>query len=126
MHYGRMSKRDPPPTPFHANLRKMVAAYSEKNSVNLWAIKHGLDQTTVNRILAGQDPKLSTVMKIAEKTELDPWQLLLPDLDHKNPPVIRGASETEQRLWKKIDNLLSELGELREMATTRPGTLAED
>lgn len=60
---------------------------------------------------------------LARVFDLQSWQLLIPDLEPNNPPVVRGASETERRLWERLDSLMRELGELREQAHTRPGRL---
>lgn len=107
---------------FHANLQRVVA--KSGLSTNAWAKKHGLEQTLVDRLLKNQDPQLSTIIRIAGVLDLEPWQLLVADLESTNPPIIRNATEAERQLWLKYDALIQELGHLREMANTRPGKLA--
>lgn len=54
---------------------------------------------------------------------MQPWQLLVPDLQPNNPPMVRDVTDTELRLWERLDGLMQELGELREHAHTRPGRI---
>lgn len=54
---------------------------------------HKIDQTTVGRIARAAIP--TTVEKleaVAAGLGIDPWQLLVPDLDPKNPPVFGEAA----------------------------------
>lgn len=92
-------------------------------SVNSWAKARGLEQTTIQRLVNGADPRLSMILRIAKACGLEPWALPVDGLDPKNPPIVRGASESERQLWAKIDGLLQDLGKLREHASTRPGGL---
>ena len=57
--------------------------------------------------------------------DLQAWQLLVPDLSPNNPPVVRGESDAEKALWRKVDGLMRELGELRSEAQTGPGKLSD-
>lgn len=58
-----------------ANVRKLTGS-----SVNAWAKKHGFVQTTINRIVTGQnDVTVTMLVKIARAAKIEPWQLLEPD-----------------------------------------------
>ena len=55
---------------------------------------------------------------------LETWQLLVPNLQPNNPPIVLGAGgETERYLWAKIEALGAQNAELRSGGTTRPGAL---
>lgn len=64
------------PSVFVQNLTYLIG----DSSVNAWAKAHGLGQTTIQRLLDGSDPKLPMLEAIAEKTGIQPWQLLAPGL----------------------------------------------
>lgn len=75
MHHTQVPRNpDPPPSAFLENLAALIG----DGSVNAWAKKYELDQTTIQRIVNGQDPKLSTVMRIADVAGVKPWELLAP------------------------------------------------
>lgn len=60
---------------------------------------------------------------LADVFDLEPWQLLIPGLQPNNPPIVRDVTDAERRLWKRLDGLMQELGELRDQAHTGPGRL---
>ena len=97
-----------------ANLKKLIG----EDSVNGWAIAHKLDQPTIRRILIGEtSPTELMIAKIAERLGLDAWQLLVPDVNPKSPPVLREVNDSERKLYERIDAALKELGQLRELAS---------
>lgn len=112
-----------PTTVFQANLQRLIRPNGTDVSVNAWAKRHELDQTTINRLVNGQDPKLSMIEKIASVCGLASWQLLVPDMVPSNPPMLRGATPTEQSFYKKMAELAEKLEELRSLGNTRPGSL---
>lgn len=89
---------------------------------------------TFKKIVAAGGPSNGTLDRIrrrktgcsvtlARTFDLHPWQLLVPGLQPNNPPLVRDVTDTERRLWERLDGLMKELGELREHAHTRPGRL---
>lgn len=65
--------------------------------------KLGIGQSTVGRILSGtNDTRITTIDQIAAAYGLTLWQFLTPDLDPKNPPVLRNASATEEALYARL------------------------
>jgi hypothetical protein len=87
---------------FRENLRRLIGDVS----VNQWSKRHALEQTTIQRLLTGAEPKLSMIEKIAEAVGLEPWQLLVPLLQPNNPPIAIGAHGPEEvDLWKRIEAL---------------------
>lgn len=90
---------------FRANLKRLIDA-GAGGSVNMWSKKHRLEQTTIQRIINGAEPKLSMIEKIAEAVGLQSWQLLVPMLQPNNPPIVIGAHGPEEvELWKRIEAL---------------------
>lgn len=75
-----------PETQFQKNLLHLIGL----ESVNSWAKKHGLDQSTVQRWINGEtDPKLSSVVALAQTLGLQPGQLVsehlvMVDLDEES------------------------------------------
>jgi hypothetical protein len=47
------------------------------------------------------ETRLSTIEKVAKVWKLEPWQLLLPDLDPANLPVFT-LTDTEKRLYERL------------------------
>lgn len=67
--------------------------------------------STVQRIIAAADPDEinksvgATIDKIdafAEVFDVSPYQLLVPELDPRNPQVLREPTETEKNLYAKL------------------------
>jgi hypothetical protein len=123
----RTPKKPQPSTVFGKNLLAVIefeaARRREVFSVNAWAIRHGFTQTTVARMLNTQDPSTKLVAKAAEAAGLEPWAMLVPDLDPQNPPVLYGLQQKEliDRLKKKI----GETAEILQGGNTRPGSFDE-
>lgn len=58
-------------------LATRLLALIGKQSVNAWSKGHGLEQTTINRIVTGRmDPSFSVIQQIANKLGMQPWQLV--------------------------------------------------
>ena len=93
------------------NLQRLIG----DQSVNSWAKAHHLDQPTVRRILIGEmSPTEQTITKIAAAVGMSAWQLLVPQLDPRSPPVLREPSAAERALYEKIKADLEELQQLRQ------------
>lgn len=93
------------------NLARLIG----DRSVNSWAKAHQLDQPTVRRILIGEmSPTEQTITKIANAIGMAAWQLLVPGLDPKSPPVLKEASQAERELYEKIRADLEALQNLRQ------------
>lgn len=96
------------------NLAKLIG----DESVNAWAKRHGLTQTTINRIKTGKmDPTVSQLERIAHAVNdqgghhLSAWSLLVEDFDPKNPPVILRAGSPELRLYEIFESAKRQEGE---------------
>ncbi len=78
-----------------------------EESVNSWSKRHGLTQTTINRIKTGKmDPTVGQLEKIAAAVNeqgghhLSAWSLMVEGFDPKNPPVVLRAGSPELRLYE--------------------------
>jgi transcriptional regulator with XRE-family HTH domain len=85
------------------NLKALIGT----ESVNSWAKRHKLTQTTINRIKTGKmDPTVSFLEKIADAVNeqsgyhLSAWSLMVEGFDPKNPPVILRAGSPELQLYE--------------------------
>lgn len=79
------------------------------NSDNALAKLAGLDQKSIWRILhKEQSPTIETLEKLARPFGLHAWQLLIPRLDPKNPPVFV-MTDDEQNLYRKLAAMATEL-----------------
>lgn len=84
------------------NVRRLID-YHEASENRIAQIKR-FSQTTLNRITHGQGAaRLSSVEALAKAFGLDAWQLLVPDLDPRNPPTLDSvlkASEALEALYE--------------------------
>lgn len=93
-----------PPGPINAVLSENLRRIIEYQGMNpsSWAKATGADKKQVQRALGtSNSPTLDTVAAIASAAKLHPWQLLIPNLDPRNPPVFM-MTRTEKELYSKI------------------------
>lgn len=88
------------------NLRRMIDA--EGSSIRAWAMARGLDVRLIDRLAKGQHAvTIDKLGEVAHAIGCQPWQLLLPDFDPKNPPDAPISAEERQmlaRLRKLLDS----------------------
>lgn len=101
-------------TALQANLRRILEVQAPRAkdgtpSVRAWALQRGLEPRNVQRILAGeQSPSLLLLDQLASACGLQGWQLLVPNLDPQNPPVVHlTAAERDfyTRMRQAVKNL---------------------
>lgn len=69
-----------------------------------------VSQSTIGRIINKQvDATIGTMEVIASKYGLQSWQLLVPELNPSNPPVLREISEKERIFYDSIKLAAQEL-----------------
>jgi transcriptional regulator with XRE-family HTH domain len=69
------------------------------------ATKGKLDQTTIGRVLAAKHRvQIDTLQALAEAFDVEPYQLLIPGLNARNPQVLRSLSPAEERLYKALED----------------------
>jgi transcriptional regulator with XRE-family HTH domain len=86
-------------------------------------------KSTIHRILKGSTPPaLDTLEAIARAYDLQVWQLLAPNLDPTNPPVIP-LTETEEALYRRMRTVMQDFirahGD-KDVEGPRPGTPRAD
>jgi transcriptional regulator with XRE-family HTH domain len=65
---------------------------------------HELNQTSISRILnLAVAPQTDTLDALAAAFDIEPYQLLVPGLDPRNPQVLRVLSAAEARLYKALE-----------------------
>ena len=89
-----------------ANLKALMAAHVLLTTQKAVGKACGIDQRTVGRILNMEHtPGLKQIDAIALAFDLLTWQLLVPNLDPKNPPVCE-FTKVERDLYKKLRTLV--------------------
>lgn len=92
-----------------ANLKRLMAASEDLRTQAALGKKAKIDQRTVGRILNGEhSPQLKQIEAIAEAFDLLPWQILVPGIDPKNPPVCE-LTRVEKELYDKLRRLVTQL-----------------
>lgn len=82
----------------------MAKKDGEPNQSTL-AKRSGADQRTIGRVLARElSPTVDMLEKLARAFGLHAWQMLIPDLDPRNPPVVV-MSEAERNFYRRLDEL---------------------
>ena len=56
---------------------------------------------------------LGVIDKIAARYELDPWQLLVPGFDPRNPPVLQPVSSEERQLYERLIHAAEDLAKYK-------------
>lgn len=92
------------------NLQRLREHHSPPDrvlSVRAWAMGRELEVRLIDRLLKGEyDPKLDTVVEVAHKLGLQPWQLLLEDFDPAHPQSMP-MTEDERKTLENLRRLLA-------------------
>ena len=76
------------------NLERLMGASLEFNTQPKVAEKAKIDQKTIWRIMKRQnEPSIDKVERIASVFGLEPWQLMVPQLDPMNKPALASREE---------------------------------
>jgi transcriptional regulator with XRE-family HTH domain len=68
----------------------------------------GMKETQLKRVVAGKHAiTMSTLQRIAHGYDVEPYQLLVPGLDPKNPQVLRALSAAELKLYAALEEARS-------------------
>ncbi len=91
------------------NIRVLMQSKPEKWGTLEKLVKaNGGTNGTLGRMRAGVvDCKLSSLADLARVFEMKPWQLLVPNLDPKNPPTISRSMDLQQvnELRRQLDDI---------------------
>ena len=83
------------------NLIRLMAHYPSLSSEAKVAKAGGISQRTVNRARNAAQVKLDSLQGLARAFGLAPWQLLIPELDPANPPLL-AISKEERALYSRL------------------------
>jgi hypothetical protein len=83
-------------------LALMQHAYGRENLTRL-ARETGIGPGSATRI-KNQDTSvgIDTIEKIANRFDVQPWQLLVPGFDPVNPPALLPVTVGERQLWERL------------------------
>lgn len=91
------------------NLKRLMERAGDRGEKGL-ATQNGLakaskvGQRSIGRILSlEQEPGVDVLHSIAQAYDLQGWQLLIPNFDPANPPLLKEASDTERDFWKSFE-----------------------
>lgn len=87
------------------NIRRLMEHHfaSSSNKPRLLATKARVSLSTVQRLLSRETgATLDNVESIAEVFHLSSYQILVPMLDVANPQLIKGATLSEQRFYRSL------------------------
>lgn len=74
-----------------------------------------LHQRTYGRLENGETwPHLEMIDQIAKECELEAWQLLTPNFNPKNPPVLKEVSEKEKMFYESIRAAAKEIAKFEQ------------
>lgn len=67
-------------------------------------------QATIGRILREETAAdVDTISALAKGLDLEPWQLLIPNIDPGNPPVLQPISTRERELYQRLRETVQDL-----------------
>lgn len=104
-----MAKRERPPVDktLGENIRALIGikAMGIESEPQL-AKAAKVDQRTVNRIVKGEVmARVNTLERIADALGVEPYQLLIPGLNAKNPQILKSLSPEEENFYKALEAL---------------------
>jgi len=93
------------------NLNVLMSAYPSLDSNPKLAKRAKLGVGTIARVRNSDAAvNLDTLDKLAGCFDLHPWQMLVPNLDPKSPPVLRSMSPAESELFERLRSVIKAAG----------------
>lgn len=95
------------------NLKALMLAHQDLASQSALHKKSRVAQATIGRILRsnGENARIETVEKLGKAFGLAGWQLLVPGMDPKNPPVLQPVTKAERQLYERLKLVAQDLAE---------------
>ena len=91
------------------NLNALMQSHFDLDSAPKLAKKTKVGTGTISRLRnAKVDATLSVLEAIAIAYDLQPWQLLVPDLSPQDPPMLRDIPPAEQELYRRLRAAIKE------------------
>lgn len=96
---------------FAENLKRLMA--DKSHSQGFLHKKIGVSQSTIGRALSGETAStIDTIDAIAQFYDLEPWQMLVENLDGSNPPILKEISDKQMAFFAKIKEAAKEISKL--------------
>ena len=96
------------------NLKALMSWEHGPSSQSELKRRSGVSQATIGRIDRKEsDATIDTLALIARAYGLAAWQLLVPEFDPTNPPVLRAASQEEKKLYSRLRSAIEDLEKLK-------------
>jgi transcriptional regulator with XRE-family HTH domain len=93
---------------FGSNLAALMLKHGHSQGFLHRATK--LSQSTIGRALTGEtSTTIDTIETISRYYDFEPWQMLIPNLDISNPPMLKEISDKEREFYEKIRTAAQEL-----------------
>ena len=113
-----MAKLPTPPSPltqlFRENLNKLMRAHVSLSTQKAIERACGVPQSSIGRIIRGeQSPTLDMVYRLASAFDLEAWQMLVPDLEPRDPPITKQVDARQRELWQRFRVAYQELAEYK-------------
>lgn len=91
------------------NLNKLMRAHPSLESNPKLSKRAKLGVGTIARVRNSDAAvNLDTLDKLAGCFDLQPWQMLVPGLDAKSPPVLRSMSAAESELFERLRTVIKQ------------------
>ncbi|MGJ7497493.1 helix-turn-helix domain-containing protein [Variovorax sp. RT4R15] len=85
------------------NLRRLMEKRPNLDSNPKLSVRSGIGVATISRIINGETAAtLDTLGMLARAFELQPWQLMVPNLDSTNPQILQSISAKEAELYTRL------------------------
>lgn len=98
-----------------ANIQRLMDANPSLSSLVKVAAEakrrgHTVSKNAVDSAKSGSHAvNMDTLDGIARAFDMEAWQLLVPNMNPKNPPVLRSIGETEDEMYKRLRSAAAEI-----------------
>ena len=93
---------------FGDNIRRLMRSRPSLDSNPKLSVRADVGVATLSRIITCKTAAtLDTVARLAEAFGLEPWQLLVPNLNVNNPQMLQVSSPEEIQLWERLREVIS-------------------
>lgn len=98
-----------------ANIQRLMDASPSLSSLVKVAAEakrrgHAVSKNAVDSAKSGAHAvNMDTLDGIARAFDMEAWQLLVPNMNPKNPPVLRSIGETEDEMYKRLRSAAAEI-----------------
>ena len=95
-----------------ANLRALMT-HRQISEMELGA-RAGVSQSTINRLLKAQvAPNADTLDSVCRFLGIFTWQIMVPNINPSNLPVLREVNDKERAFYEKIKQAAKEISDLQ-------------